>query len=169
MERQVDFKDEIYCFRKVLTERAFAYTHDDDIANDLVQETFIKAFRFAGRLKTESNLRGWLFTILKNTFLNYYHREKNKGAISLEDNLDAVNAEAPNGAENTGKARFLLDDINKALGLIPAQSAYCFKKHFEGYKYEEIAQELSIPVGTVKTRIFVAREMLKKMLHMHRS
>lgn len=168
MEKQIDFNGEIYCYRKILTEKAFAYTRDGDVAEDLVQETFIKAFRFAGRLRGESNLRAWLFTILRNTFLNHYHREKNKSAVSLDDSFDSVQTQMPNGVQNHGKGKFLLEDINRALSLIPEQSSYCFRRHFEGYKYEEIAQELNIPIGTVKTRIFVARELLKKMLHMHR-
>ena len=169
MEKQIDFNQEIYCFRKILTEKAFQYTKDDDVANDLVQETFIKAFRFYGRLNIESNLRGWLFTILRNTFLNHYQKEKKKAAISLDDSFDSLEIQMPNKQQNGGKAKFLLQDINKALSLIPEQSSYCFRRHFEGYKYEEIAKELGIPIGTVKTRIFVAREMLKKMLYMHRS
>ncbi|WP_293788479.1 sigma-70 family RNA polymerase sigma factor [uncultured Pedobacter sp.] len=160
----LNFNCDIYQYRQPLFDRALAYTHDEDDAADLVQDTFMKAFRFSAKFEMGSNVRAWLFTILKNTFLNHYYKVKRKNEmIQQEDDLTSVQL-VPSASLNGGATKFIMEDIQKSLNALPEDCRFCFCRYFEGYKYHEIAAELDIPLGTVKTKIHVARGLLKKML-----
>lgn len=100
----LNFNCDIYQYRQPLFDRALAYTHDEDDAADLVQDTFMKAFRFSAKFEMGSNVRAWLFTILKNTFLNHYYKVKRKNEmIQQEDDLTSVQL-APSASSKIGRA-----------------------------------------------------------------
>ncbi|WP_421939346.1 sigma-70 family RNA polymerase sigma factor [Pedobacter sp.] len=165
----LNFNTEIYQYHLPLYEKAVSYTRDEATAADLVQDTFVKAFRFSDSFQTGSNVRAWLFTILKNTFYNDYRREQKRAAVLVQD-AEITNAQLSHSAhENRGNAKFMMEDIQRALSVLPEEARYCFCRYFEGYKYHEIAADLNIPLGTVKTRIHVARELLKRQLKAYRS
>lgn len=162
------FLQKIASHNKALKSFALSFTNDADDADDLVQETMVKAVRYAHRFEEGTNLQGWLFTILRNTFINDYRKNIRKNAvISQEEDLSSsqlrISAQT-NGA--TGK--MAMDDIQKALDALPEKPRYAFVRYFEGYKYEEIAQELDMPVGTIKTHIHTARKLLKQSLSMYK-
>ncbi|MBC6112595.1 RNA polymerase sigma factor [Pedobacter fastidiosus] len=160
----LNFNCDIYQYKQPLLDRAFAYTRDEDDAADLVQDTFMKAFRFSAKFELGSNVRAWLFTILKNTFLNHYHKVKRKNEMVTQgDELTSVQL-FQSATSNSGTNKFMMEDIQKALSCLPEDCRYCFTRYFEGYKYHEIADEMNIPLGTVKTKIHVSRHLLKKML-----
>lgn len=148
---------------------ALKFTNDIEDANDLVQDTFIKAMRFHTLYKHNTNLKAWLYMIMRNTFINDYRKKTRKNAL-IQTTEDLSVFELSKGAtKNQGENKFIMEDINLALArLIPDQSVP-FLRYFEGYKYHEIAKELGIPIGTVKTRIYMARQALKAQLKMYNS
>lgn len=159
--------DQICNHRSCLESFAMKFTKDVEDANDLVQDTLIKAIRYHHLYKQGTNLRGWLYTIMRNTFINDYRRESRKKAvIQTEEDLNSSQLRR-SAAENSGERKFVMEDINKALDKLQPEYALPFLKYFEGFKYHEIAEELNIPIGTVKTRIHMARQVLKGQLKMY--
>ncbi|MBE9599727.1 RNA polymerase sigma factor [Pedobacter sp. MC2016-24] len=143
---------------------ALNFTKDIEDANDLVQDTMLKAVTYYGKFKEGTNLKGWLFTIMKNTFINNYRRlVKTNALITKSEDISSANLHY-SASENTSGSKFIIGDINKALSTLQPEYYVPFIKYFEGYKYHEIAEMLEIPIGTVKTRIHVARQILKKYL-----
>lgn len=163
------FNLEINIHSAALKSYALKFTKDLEDADDLVQDTMVKAIRHFEKFQTGTNLKAWLFVILKNTFLNSYHRTAKKHAlITQEDEISSANL-MKSSASNAAVGSFVMGDIKKALDALPQAYAIPFTRYVEGYKYEEIAQELRIPIGTVKTRIHAARELLKKRLEIYKS
>jgi RNA polymerase sigma factor (sigma-70 family) len=129
-------------------------------AEDLVQETFLKALKYKSRFVEGSNLRAWLFTIMKNTFVNDYRRVK-KGREVLGENLRSrYSAQDCADFEHKLHAR----QIVVSIGALPDAYSRPFISHYLGFRYEEIAASTGVPVGTVKSRIFLARKMLRNTL-----
>ncbi|SEM74801.1 RNA polymerase sigma-70 factor, ECF subfamily [bacterium A37T11] len=143
---------------------ALHFTHDDEDANDLVQDTVLKAITYYNKFREGTNLKGWLYTIMKNTFINNYRRFiKMSSFVTKSDEISSANL-AYSATNNQGENKFVMDDIKHALSNLSEEYYVPFTMYFEGYKYHEIADYLDIPIGTVKTRIHVARKMLKKSL-----
>jgi len=140
------------------------FTRDQDDANDLVQDTLLKAVTYFKNFKEGTNLKGWLYTIMKNTFINNYRRVvKTNSFITKEEEITNANL-VVSAAKNRGENKFVMDDINYALSNLSEDYYIPFTMYFEGYKYHEISDHLNIPIGTVKTRIHVARKVMKKTL-----
>lgn len=143
---------------------AMHFTHDTDDANDLVQDTLLKAITYYNKFKDGTNLKGWLYTIMKNTFINNYRRfVKISAFVTKSDEISSPNLMF-SSAKNEGESKFIMDDIGWAMKKLPEEYRIPFTRYFEGHKYHEIADHLDIPIGTVKTRIHVARKLLKKYL-----
>jgi len=146
---------------------AMKFTKNLENANDLVQDTVIKAIRYHHHYKQETNFKGWLYTIMRNTFINDYRKGCRKIAL-IETSGDLSSYQLYSSAStNQGENTLVREDINKALKSLKPEYSKPFLRYFEGYKYHEIARELSIPIGTVKTRIHVARQVLKERLKMY--
>lgn len=153
--------------RSSLMQSALKFTRNHDDASDLVQETLIKAIRYENKYEDGTNLRGWLFTIMRNTFINNYRSLARKTAVMVQ-NVDPWSYPInENTSKNIGEGKFMMEDINKAMASLDPVHSVPFLRYFEGYKYHEIAEELGIPIGTVKTRIHVARKILKASLKMY--
>lgn len=166
---QIEFTSAIKPHSALLISRALKFTGDEDDAKDLVQETLIKGIRFAENFEEGTNLKGWLFVIMRNTYINsYYKQTKRKSVFTVEGELS--NAQLiKTASSNQGEAIFAAEDITMAIASIKPEYSYAFRKYFEGYKYEEIAQEMQLPLGTIKTYIYQARLALKKYLKKYRS
>lgn len=153
----------------MLHTHAMTFTKDEDDAKDLVQETLLKGVRFCDRFDAKTNLKAWLFVIMRNTFINNYHKGKIKSElITTEDEITYAQL-SKSATTNASVSSFALADINKAMESLSEANRVPFQRYFEGYKYEEVALELNIPLGTVKTRIHQAREQLKNYLKIYRS
>lgn len=140
------------------------FTNDVEDANDLVQETLLKAITCCDKFEAGTNIKGWLFTILKNTFINNYKKQVKRNQQVTQSDEVTSNHLLYSASRNYGESKFMLDDINRALTNLPVEYGSPFSLYFQGYKYHEIADQLLLPIGTVKTRIFVARQLLKKNL-----
>jgi RNA polymerase sigma-70 factor (ECF subfamily) len=139
-------------------------------ADDLVQETYLKAFRFWDSCDPETNIRAWLYRILKNTFINRYRSEQRRG-ISVEY-VDAVDpgrgshrGEPRPTAQNTAFDTLLDDDVAAALSELPHKfRTVLILSDIEGMTYDEIAGFLDCPLGTVRSRLHRARQVLRQAL-----
>lgn len=143
---------------------ALRFTRNKEDANDLVQDTMLKAITYFDKFKEGTNLKGWLYTIMKNTFINNYRRiTKANLVVTQSEEITSSNLFF-SSTKNRGEDIFVMDDIQDALSGLQEDYYVPFSMYFEGYKYHEIANQLEIPIGTVKTRIHVARKCLKKSL-----
>jgi RNA polymerase sigma-70 factor (ECF subfamily) len=148
----------------VLRNFAFKFTRDTTIADDLFQDTMVKAIRYFDHFKEGTNIKGWLFTIMRNTFINDYRRQVRTNAlITQEEEITSAHL-VQSSSVNAAEGKFAMADIQRSLAKLPKCYYDPFMRYFEGYKYHEIAEELDIPIGTVKTRIHMARGILKKQL-----
>ena len=146
---------------------AMKLTRDVDDANDLLQDTMVKAFTNRDKFTEGTNLKAWLYTIMKNTFITNYQRMIRKNTfIDTTDNLHYINS-SDSLVENDAYSSFALDDINRAIDGLEDTYKVPFMMHFKGFKYHEIAQKLNIPIGTVKNRIHIARKELKDLLSVY--
>lgn len=143
---------------------ALHFTHDTDDANDLVQDTLLKAITYYSKFKDGTNLKGWLYTIMKNTFINNYRRVSKISACVIKNEEISYANLLFSSSSNQGENKFISEDISLALNSLGQEYRIPFLRYFEGFKYHEIADEFNIPIGTVKTRIHIARKLLKKQL-----
>jgi RNA polymerase sigma-70 factor (ECF subfamily) len=149
---------------KPLRHYAYQLTRNVEDTNDLVQETMLKAFTYQDKFESGTNLKGWLYTIMKNTFINNYRRMvKRNTFIDQTDNDFYLDSVAPL-VRNEGEQKFIRNDIEMAVSNLPMNLQKPFTMNVRGFKYHEIAEILNIPIGTVKTRIFVARRILRQTL-----
>lgn len=163
----ISFDNQICNLRPSLNQFAYKFTQNFDDADDLVQDTMLKAIRYAKLYKEGTNLKGWVYTIMRNTFINNYRSTVRRREV-VDTTEDLNSSQLVNSAScNKGEDKFVMEDLNKAMGKLQPDYYIPFIKYFEGFKYHEIAEELDIPIGTVKTRIHVARKILKANLKMY--
>ena len=165
----IEFNSAVVSMHQSLKPIAYKLTRDNEEANDLIQETLLKAIANRDKFTDGTNLKAWLYTIMKNTFITNYHRlVKRKTFIDTTDNLHFINS-ANTIDKNHAGSRLAMDEIQKAISKLPYEYETPFMMHFKGYKYFEIADILDIPIGTVKNRIHIARKELKSELKSYRS
>ena len=143
---------------------AVSLTRDQEIAKDLFQETLYKALANQDKYSTGTNIKAWLFTIMRNIFINDYRRKAKQRTIF--DN--GANATLINSGKiivnNEGENSLQLKEIFKAIYQLPQIFKIPFLLYFEGYRYQEISESLNEPLGTIKSRIHFARKLLKEQL-----
>ncbi len=144
---------------------ALMLTRNVEDANDLVQETMLKALSYRTKFLIGTNLKAWLYTIMKNSFINNYRRLIRRNTIIDTTDTNFLMDVQGNLAENLGESYFIKNDIGTAVNELPEDLKITFSLNADGFKYHEIAEQLNIPIGTVKTRIFVAKRKLRKKLH----
>lgn len=143
---------------------ALSLTHNLDETKDLVQETILKAYRYKDKFQEGTNLRGWLYTILKNSFINNYRRDQKRNTfLDFTDNTYYIDLPSQK-VENDAELKFIRKDLDAAVDSLPNDLKIAFTLNAEGFKYHEISEELNIPIGTIKTRIFIARRILREKL-----
>lgn len=163
----IEFNYALQTNTKTLKPFAMRLTKNYDDANDLVQDTLVKAFLNKDKYADGTNLKAWLFTIMKNTFITNYQRMMRKNTIiDTSDNLHYINS-TDSIVHNDAYGNFANEDINKALEKLDETYKEPFLMYFNGFKYHEIAEKVSIPIGTVKNRIHLARKELKDRLKIY--
>ncbi|WP_288879933.1 sigma-70 family RNA polymerase sigma factor [Pedobacter panaciterrae] len=149
---------------EALISSALRLTRNIDDARDLVQDTLLKALSNYHLFNAGTNLRAWLYVIMKNTFISSRYRKAPLCSLS-DDDHQLKNTALLIGPESfTIMGQFINLDFQRAIAQLPDTHSAALRKHIEGYRYHEIAAGLNIPIGTVKTRIHRAREQLKKSL-----
>ena len=169
--KEAVFEEEFYPHAEALYNFAYHLTLNEADANDLVQETFLKAFRFIDSYEQGTNSKAWLFRILKNAFINNYRKKaKRPTKVDYEDYLGYHESEdtAYVGTLDTKQDIFkgmLGDEVTRALNDLPIDfRTAIILCDVEGFSYEEIAAITDIPVGTVRSRLHRARNLLKDKL-----
>ena len=154
---------------------AMRLTKNQTEADDLVQDTMIRAWRFQDTFKPGSDVKAWLFTILRNTFINGYHKASRRSACQAEisSNMATLGVGVSVGAmdRSTAGADDLMDAtatrtaIRLAIAALPEHYGIAVQlRDLDGWSYDEIAQVMEVPIGTVMSRIYRGRAALRKML-----
>ena len=144
-------------------------TRDGESANDLVQETMLRAISNKEKYKDNTNLKAWLYTIMRNIFINNYRqRSKRHTIFDHTDNSYYINSTEVM-VENPALSNFVVNDTMTAINKLSTDYRAPFVMHFEGFKYQEIAEKLDLPLGTVKSRIFFARKELQGQLRHYKA
>jgi RNA polymerase sigma-70 factor, ECF subfamily len=163
-----DFEKEMLPHFKLLYNYAIKMTGNSDDAKDLVQETFMKAFRFYDSYEKGTNSKAWLFRILKNSFINNYRKTANEPQKVIYDEVENFLDNIKDGSlESTNLERTIFDnklgdEVTTALNSLPKEFRdVIILCDMEGWTYEEIAKYMNCPVGTVRSRIHRGRKMLE--------
>lgn len=146
--------------------RGFAYklTRDAHSAEDLFQETALRAFGNKEKFSQHTNMKAWLSTIMKNAFINNFRRKKRRDKIIVQHGESYLLESDKKAAWNEGEKKVRVEAIKNLIARLDKNLSAPFLMMMEGYKYQEIADELNLPIGTVKSRIFMARSLLKDQL-----
>ena len=164
----VEFTNQVQQISVLLRPAALTLTRDTDAAYDLVQETLLKALLNKEKFKAGTNLKAWLYTIMRNTFINNYNKiTKRTSPIDASDIFQYTNTSDSFVTHNGANSTFIMGDIDRALAGLNEDFRKPFMMYYIGYKYLEIAEKLQIPIGTVKNRIHIARKELKKLLFVY--
>lgn len=160
-----EFTTQIAGLQDTLKQFTYRFTKNMEESQDLVQDTLLRALTYKEKFRENTNLKGWLFTIMRNTFINNYR--KAKIAKTTTDNtkdlyfLNVADTHTFNRPEKLMEFKEIWNNVN----VVREELKIPFKMYSTGYKYHEIAEHLNIPIGTVKNRIYHARkEIQKKMI-----
>jgi RNA polymerase sigma-70 factor (ECF subfamily) len=170
-QRHLDFEREAIPHMDAVYNFALRMSGDPDAAEDLVQETYLKAYRFFDRFTLGTNCKAWLFRILKNSFINQYRRNAKRPEAVDFDSVDdfyylvrAGSADA-NDLQERLFANLLDDDITRALDALPEEfRTVVILCDIEDFTYEEIAEFIECPIGTVRSRLHRGRKLLRARL-----
>jgi RNA polymerase sigma factor (sigma-70 family) len=159
-----EFNDMLVDNADFLKPFAVNLTKDSEAANDLYQETLYKALANHEKYNAGTNIKAWLFTIMRNIFINDYRRKaKQKTVFDNSGNDYLINLKQAT-VSNAAESSLRMKEINEAIYQLPEIFKIPFQLYFDGYKYQEIADVLVEPLGTVKSRIHFARKLLKERL-----
>jgi RNA polymerase sigma factor (sigma-70 family) len=143
---------------------AINLTRDNEAANDLYQETLYKALANREKYNVGTNIKAWLFTIMRNIFINNYRRKAKQKTIFDHTPNDFLINQNQATVANDAESEMRMKEINKAILDLPEIFKTPFLLYFDGYRYNEIADILHEPLGTIKSRIHFARKLLKEQI-----
>ena len=169
------FETEALSFLDALYRTALRMTRSEAEAEDLVQETYIRAFRFRAQFTPGTNLKAWLFRILTNTFINEYRRKASRPETTELDDVDEsilyrhMREVSPGSSSPDPEAEVidnaLSSEVKEALEALPEKFRTTLLLDVEGFSYKEIAEMLEIPIGTVMSRLHRGRKILQRRLY----
>ncbi len=161
----LEFQEKVNSLTPILRRFAFSLTKNAEDAKDLFQETAFRAYNNMEKYRHGTNLKAWLFTIMKNIFINNYRKKAKASTIhDSTDNQYYLNIGSVS-IDNTAEQEIMLKELHLMVERLDESLRVPFILHYQGFKYLEIAAELNVPLGTVKSRIFFARRELKAMIH----
>ena len=143
---------------------AITLTRDSEAAQDLYQETLYRALANKDKYNVGTNIKAWLYTIMRNIFINNYRRKAKQNTVFDSSPNDFLLNQGQAVISNTAESVLKLKDIQKAIHHLPEIFRNPFLLYFDGYKYHEIAAMLDEPLGTIKSRIHFARKLLKAQI-----
>lgn len=158
-----EFQQHLVSLRQQLYYFALSLTRDRDTAQDLLQESMLRALTYREKFQDNTNFKAWLYTIMRNTFINDHRRGKRTDAVMgrvEREQFHAMRVETAASTESTVKLR----EIDHSMARLDDAFREPFRMHHDGFRYHEIADRLGIPIGTVKSRIHQARHRLMDML-----
>lgn len=159
-----DFNQQLSSLSGPLHTFAYKLTKNSEEAKDLYQETAFRAISNVDKFIPGTNLKAWLLTIMKNIFINNYRKNvKTRTIIDSTENLYYINSGAAS-INNSAESNIMMDELSTMVENLDESLRVPFEMHYLGHKYQEIAETLNLPLGTVKSRIFFARKELKEMI-----
>lgn len=161
---KADFTQGILAMEQDLHRFAYKLTENRDSANDLVQDCVLQALDNHDKFTHAKNLKGWMYTIMRNIFINNYRRTVRE--MNLIDDTYSVTQQALIEDAESDKFEFVYDmkHLYRVIHSIPDDMKVPFQMFVAGFKYREIAEKLDLPIGTVKSRLFFIRKRLKEEL-----
>ena len=149
-----------------LQEQLFYYalqlTEDREDALDLVQETSFKALKNRNRLHNNDHIRAWLYTILKNTYINYLRSSHYRQLVYDSEEINNYGVQS-NGSNGPPHEQLERKELYEIIGMLPGAYGKPIKMFLSGYSYKEIAKQMGIPIGTVKSRIHLGKKQIRKV------
>ncbi len=160
----IEFNHKILGLRNNLQYFAYSLTANHEDAHDLIQETYLKAITHKDKFDPATNMKAWVYTIMKNTFINKYRKEsKVSMIIDTTEDLYYLN-NSKRSTIVTPDSKYQHSELEKVVNGLQDEHRIPFQMHFEGYKYKEIAERLNLSIGTVKSRIFFSRKKMMEKL-----
>jgi RNA polymerase sigma-70 factor, ECF subfamily len=160
----IEFNTKMSTLTSMLHSFAYNLTKNVEDAKDLYQETTYRALFNRDKFQPDTNFKAWTFTIMKNIFINNYRKKvKANTVLDNTENQYYLNSFS-HSAANAAEGGILLKELNTMVSALDESIRIPFTMHFEGFKYQEIADDLNLPLGTVKSRIFFARKELKEKI-----
>jgi RNA polymerase sigma factor (sigma-70 family) len=160
----VEFDQLLLSNRDFLKPFAVTLTHDQDKADDLIQETFYRALLNKDKYNLGTNLKAWLYTIMRNIFINEYRRKAKQRVVFDNTPNDYFIDSAAHTVANDAESKMTEKELQEAVEKLPTVFKKPFLLYFNGYKYEQIASMMMEPIGTIKSRIHFARKLLKQFI-----
>ncbi len=159
-----NFQNRLLSLQSNLLNFAYMLTSNRDDAYDLLQDTTLKALDNEEKYAENTNFKGWVFTIMRNIFINNYRKSARAATVvDQTDDLYHLNLPQDSGFD-TPQGSMAVKEINAAINEFSDDYRIPFSMHVAGYKYSEIAEKMNLPLGTVKSRIFFARQRLQQTL-----
>jgi RNA polymerase sigma-70 factor (ECF subfamily) len=162
-----NFQKKLLGMQSNLLNFAYLLTSNRDDAYDLLQDTTLKVLDNEDKYVDNVNFKGWVFTIMRNIFINNYRKVLRSAVVEPTDDLYHLNLPHESGLISP-EGSVAAEEITKAIDSFSDEFRVPFSMHVAGYKYNEIAQKMDLPIGTVKSRIFFARQRLQGMLKDYR-
>ena len=163
-----NFENKLLSLQSNLLNFAYLLTSNRDDAYDLLQDTTLKALDNEDKYVDNVNFKGWVFTIMRNIFINNYRKVvRSATVIDQTEDLYHLNLPQESGLE-TPEGSIAATEITAAINSFSDEYRVPFSMHVAGYKYNEIADKMNLPLGTLKSRIFFARKRLQEMLKDYR-
>jgi RNA polymerase sigma factor (sigma-70 family) len=159
----LEFNEALIGMENNLHSFAMSFTRNNEDARDLTQETMLKAITYRSYYAPQTNFKAWVFTIMRNIFINQYRRKVKSGTI-FDHSQDLYLLNQPGDSLNSPIQEIAVKEISGHIDRLEEEYSVPFKMHFKGFKYKEISDKLGIPIGTVKSRIFIARKKLMEVL-----
>ena len=160
--KSLSFRKDLVGVQEELLRFAYKLTTDREEANDLLQETSLKALDNEDKYTPDTNFKGWMYTIMRNIFINNYRKiVRDQTFVDTTDNYYHLNLPQDSGFDSTEGA-YDLKEMHRVVNALPKEYKVPFSMHVSGFKYREIAEKLGLPLGTVKSRISRGRNQLKQ-------
>lgn len=157
-----NFQSKLLGLQNNLLNFAYILTANRDDAYDLLQDTTLKALDNEDKYIDNINFKGWVFTIMRNIFINNYRRVvRSATVVDQTEDLYHLNISQDSGIDSP-EGSYAAQEISDAIAEFPEKYRVPFSMHVAGYKYNEIAEKMNLPLGTVKSRIFFARQQLQE-------
>lgn len=157
------FNNKVNQIEDLLFGFAMKLTRNRENAKDLMQETLMRAYEHRDRFKIGTHFKSWMTTIMYNSFINHYRKMKTRRRVEQPVD-DIVYLEDRNVTAGMAENNILRKELNTILDRLDDKFKKPFLMHFKGFQYDEIAEEMDLPIGTIKSRIFYARKQLKQMV-----
>ena len=163
---KTEFSGQLLGLEHILGKFAYRLTREKTDAEDLVQETYLKALWNQDKYVDNENFQAWVLTIMKNTFINEYRRSSRMYMCNDQsDETFNINPVRSSGFDDPDSAYSILE-MSQIINRLNEKFRIVFKMHYNGFKYKEIASVLNLNIGTVKSRIFLSRKQLQEQLEM---